>query len=98
MWKKLEWRLRAIANDEQNLYPSPCKIVRIKLYVVNGSLVGWEKPDVRVIEPKNIDPIHLQAKRVSDSWQRVISDLQKVQQADLVIYKGAPYGWLNGTA
>ena len=85
----------AVLNSEQSVFPAESLYQSEKIVVITSfnplyeftKQIGKEKVDVSVLVPFGIEP---------HDWEPTISDLQKIQNADLIIINGVGFeNWID---
>jgi len=85
----------AVLNSEQSVFPAESLHQSEKIVVITSfnplyeftKQIGKEKVDVSVLVPFGIEP---------HDWEPTISDLQKIQNADLIIINGVGFeNWID---
>lgn len=92
--QKLEWRLRSIANGsyKSNRDESgQCSLLYVELLIMNGDIIGWIKPEVKPIEPRGINPLDLNPKRVAN-WAMAIEELVRLGKGTIILQRSEPVG------
>ena len=92
--QKLEWRLRSIANGSRKSDDGQCALMRIRVFRLNGSLAGWTKPEVNIIEPRLFNYSVLNIDKALD-WTHLVTMLLEDYHYDyttILIRNGEPIG------
>ena len=95
--QKLEWRLRSIANGAYKSNGDEfgqCALMYLELFVTDGQIIGWLKPEVKPLEPRGINPLSLNPDCVDD-WTMAIRELFTKGKGTLLLQRGEPVGWLR---
>ena len=98
IYQKLEWRLRSICKADWQSHKgesdcSQCSLLYVELFMANGQAIGWLKPEIKPLEPRNLNPVDLELESVLD-WSHVIAGLRKRSGGILIIQRGEPIGWI----
>lgn len=98
-WQRLIFRLQETTNNRQREGCKGAAILEFSIFIRDGRLIGWSKPERTQLEPLSFDCTIFDLQPVPLGWMGVLLDLKreagmKAEKA-LVVRDGEPVGWFK---